>query len=186
MNSTIGLNFNDFDIKYQRIVTKAVVYLEEVINSQIFKDMLVDEISKSNGLEGELSHWKDAMPLQIYAQLFPIILYLNTYYTWSNVIGYGVDGTNQIYINTKYLSTYHPDDLLDIMEIGSNILHEHSHDCEFAHDYKSTSRRKNSLSYVLNRAYERAFKKFYNLEEPEDEVVYYTPWYRKVWSWIWN
>lgn len=181
---TIGINFKSFDLKYREIVLFAILRMEDVINSPIFYEMLEDEISKSNSLEGELSHWKHNTVKEIYEQLFPIVLYLNTYYTINNVIGYGTPKSKDIFINTKYLSTYSIEVKEDLMEIGSNLLHEHSHDCGFDHDFRSTSRRKNSLSYIMNRAYERAYRKFYNLPVPMP--VFYTPWYKKVWRKIWN
>lgn len=180
MKSTIGLNFNNFDIKYRPIVTKAVEYMEDVVYHPVFLEILKDEIEKSNGLEGELSDWKDALPVQIYAQMLPIILYLNTYYTIADVIGYGTASDKQIYINTKYLSTYKIDNMIHLMMIGSNILHEDTHDKGFEHDYKATDRRKNSLSYIINRVYQRSFRKIYNLPEPVPVILKYTPWYRKV------
>lgn len=183
---TIGLNFNNFEPEYKAIVTKAVECMEDVIYDPIFLLMLKDEISKSNDMEGELSHWKEALPVQIYSQLFPITLYLNTYYTVRSVIGYGTESSNQIYINTKYLSNYSIEIMEDLMKIGSNLLHEHSHDCGFDHDFKSTARRPNSISYIMNRAYERAFKKFYNIAEPEAVIIYYNPWYKKLWRKLWN
>lgn len=180
MRTTIGINFESFDLKYKEIVLFSILRMEDVLSSPFFLEMLEDEISKSNNLEGELSKWRTSSPKEIYARLYPICLYLNTYYTSMSVIGYGRPGTKDIYINTKYLSDYSIENPLDLMKIGSNLLHEHSHDRGFDHDFKNTDRRKNSLSYVLNRTYERAFRKFYNIPEPV--VVLYTPWYKRLWS----
>lgn len=182
MKATIGLNFNVFENKYKEIVTFAVLRMEDVINSKHFTDCLCEEIMNSNGLEGELSKWKKASWTEIYSQIFPITLYLNTYYTGQNVIGYGYPSDRNIFINTKYLSKYTIDDPLDLMEIGSNLLHEHSHDCGFDHDFANTRRRKNSISYIMNRAYERAYRKFYQIPEPKPIVS--LPWWKKVFSWM--
>lgn len=178
MKKDIVIKFESFDSKYVEMVTMAVWRMEDVLGSLHFLDALADEISKSNGLEGELSKWKKASPKEIYEHIIisDMTLHLNTYYTASNVIGKGYEGTNQIFINTKYLKTYSINNPEDLMEIGSNLLHEDSHDKGFDHDYKRTKRRENSLSYILNRAYERAFKKIYALPDS----LYFTPWYSKI------
>lgn len=183
MKITIGINWQDFDPKYKPIVLMAILRMEDVLSSKIFFEMLVDEIYETN-LEGELSEWKTATPKDIHEQLFPITLYLNTYFTYNNVIGYGRPSDNHIFINTKYLSKYDIDDPLDLMEIGSNLLHEHSHDCGFSHDFRTTPRRPSSISYVLNRAYERAFRIIYKFPLPE--INYYVPWYKRLWRKLWN
>jgi hypothetical protein len=185
MKSTIGLVFNKFDVNYKPIVTFAVEKLEEVVYSPIFLEMLKDEIAHSNKLEGELSKWKNASPEEIYLQLFPITLHLNTYYTRSDVYGYGYAGDNQIYINTKYLSQYSAHNMLDLMMIGSNLLHEHGHDCGFDHDFKVTARRPNSIAYILNRAYQRAFRKIYDIPAVPVFIKVSTPWYKRLWRKIW-
>jgi hypothetical protein len=174
---TIGLNFKKFDLKYRELVESAILHMQYVVASPIFMEILKDEISKSNGLEGELSMWKEALPEEIYEALFPITLYLSTYYSFRNVIGYGTPDTKEIFLNTKYLDNYSMK-LEDLMMIGSNLLHEHSHDCGFDHDFYNTARRRNSLSYILNRAYERAFRKFYGVPEPIARV----PWWRRIFS----
>lgn len=182
--TTIGINFKNFNMNYRSLIEKAVVHMEKVLNNELFGEILADEISKSNGLEGELSKWKHASVDEILATLFPITLNLNTYYTRRNVIGYGYPNDKNIYLNTKYLSGYSVDRLLDLMEVGSNLLHEHSHDCGFDHDFKATRRRPNSLSYILNRAYERTFKQLNNIQDAA-VVRYYVPWYKKLLPWYW-
>jgi hypothetical protein len=180
--STIGLNFNKFDVRYRGLIRKAVERMEIVINLPVFFSMLEDEIVNSKGLEGELSEFKNASVVEIHKALFPIVLYLNTYYTISKVIGYGTAKDNQIFLNTKYLSKYFIDDEIHLMKVGSNLLHEHGHDCGFAHDYRATARRPNSLCYILNRAYERAYRCAYELPAPM--TIPYTPWYKRLWRWI--
>lgn len=187
MRVSIKFKFKKFDQKYEELVTFAILRMEDVLSSPIFLEMLSDEIARSKGLEGELSKWKRASILEIHAQLFPIELSLNTYYTSKSVIGYGLSSTKEIYVNTKYLSKYSVDRPEDLMEIGSNLLHEHSHDCGFDHDYDRTKRRYNSLSYIMNRAYERAFKKYYSKVEvkPILSTHYFTPWYHNLLPWNW-
>ena len=168
----------------------AVNLMPAVLEDPRFLENLADEISRSKNLEGELSLWKNKTPKEIFDQLFkkhPEVSIINltilTYYTAKNVIGYGYANTTDIYVNTKYLVNYELNDLEDLMNIGSNLLHEHGHDCGFSHDFKSTSRRPNSICYILNRAFEKTFRQIHNLPAPAP--VYYTPWWKKILPWNW-
>jgi hypothetical protein len=185
MKRTIGLNFLNFNNEHRPIIVLSVERMEEVVFSSVFFEILKDEISKSNGLEGELSKWKDASPEEIYAQLFPITLHLSTYYTYKSVYGYGYANDDIIRLNTKYLSTYKLFNDIHLMLVGSNLFHEHSHNRGFDHDFKNTLRRKNSLSYILNRAYERAYRQIFNLSVPVVKpVVVSIPWYKRAFRWF--
>jgi hypothetical protein len=178
VKASIGINFEKFNPKYSLLIQEAVKHMQIILYSEYFYKALFDELEMSNNCEGELSEWKNKSANEIFQALFPITLYLNTYYTVRDVIGYGNPGTNKIYLNTKYLDMYNINNLVDLMRIGSNLLHEHSHDCGFSHDFYPTKRRPNSLSYILNRAYETAFRQYYNLPRPV--IVIKAPWYRRV------
>lgn len=181
--------------KYVPLLQEAISKMEIVLSSDKFQDALYAVISRSNNLEGELSEWKNKTLYQIYNQFLGIDrilgtglieLKLHTYYSSKKVIGYGYKGTNDIYLNTKYLSTYQVDDLEDLKKIGSNLSHEHGHDRGFEHDYYATARRKNSLSYLINEAYEIAFEQIFGLADPSEvpaEVIYKKPWYKRLFSW---
>ncbi len=185
MSLKISYNLNGVEEKYKALMIRSIVYLDEVVYSTLFLECLREEIAKSNNLEGETSEWKNKSAEQIYAALTPIKLKLFTYYTIKNVIGYGVASNKNIYVNTKYLSHYSVNELLDLMEVGSNLLHEHSHDCGFDHDFEYTARRDNSVSYVLNRAYAKCFKLLNRIPAQElPPVIYYTPWYKKLFRWF--
>jgi len=179
----IKYRFDGVTEKNQILFRKAIALAERVVFDPMFLMILKDEIEKSNGMEGELSHWKDALPAQIYAQLFPIDLNIQTYYTSRDVIGYGTAADRVIHVNTKYLNGYSADSLLDMMEVFSNLLHEDSHDKGFGHDFNNTKRRKNSVSYILNRVYERTFKYIYDMPLWV-ETPYVAPWYVRVLGWF--
>lgn len=182
---SIAYSLDNVEERYHLLLEAAIHSMEQVIPTSIFERCLTEEIAKSNGLEGELSDVEGLTVSEIIALFYHMDLDLYTYYTFKNVIGYGVESDSRIYLNTKYLRTYNLGNMLDIMRIGSNLLHEDSHDKGFAHDFLLTSRRPNSISYILNRAYEKAFKEIYDLEEPL--VVYVTPWYKKIfmpWRWF--
>lgn len=185
MSIRIATDINGVEEKYRKMILKAVVYMESVIDSTEFKTELGRVIAESNELEGELSEWKKSTPELIYVQLLPISLVLRTFYTIRNTVGYGYENSKDIHLNTKFLSRYDIDDLEDLMYIGSNLLHEHGHDCGFSHDHEVTDRRPNSICYILNRAYERAFRQLYLPTKLEPApVVKVSPWYVRSWSWI--
>lgn len=184
MKATIGINFLKFDLQYREIVLFAVLRMEDVLSSPIFYSCLAEEIANSNSLEGELSKWKNKSTQDIYDAIFPITLYLNTYFTYSNVIGYGVGGDENIYINTKYLRNYNINDANDLMLIGSNLLHEHGHNVGFDHDFKSTKRRPNSIAYILGTAYKKAYQQYYAIPLPEVVPMTFIPWYKRLFKWI--
>lgn len=167
--------------RYRPLFQAAIEKMPEVIKSPLFLHNLKAEILKSKNLEGELSKWKNASMEEIYQYIVAsdIHLVLHTYYTVKNVIGYGYASTVDIYVNTKYLVNDSLDDLEDLMDIGSNLLHEHGHDMGFDHDFKATRRRPNSICYILNRAYEKTFKQVYGLPE-KPQIVYVTPWWKKI------
>ena len=116
--------------KYAPLLQEAISKMEIVLSSDKFQDALYAVISRSNNLEGELSEWKNKTLYQIYNQFLGIDrilgtglieLKLHTYYSSKKVIGYGYKGTNDIYLNTKYLSTYQVDDLEDLKKSPTRI-----------------------------------------------------------------
>lgn len=176
--------------KNKAVLIAAIERMKIVLLSDYFLQALYDVIETSNDLEGELSTWKNATVHEIYKNLFDfengthkIHLTLHTYYSAKRVIGYGYAGTTDIYLNTKYLGAYTVDDLSDLKAVGSNLTHEHGHDCGFDHDFKATARRKNSICYLLNDAYEIAFDQIFKI--PEVKIDYYTPWYKRLFKWPW-
>ena len=178
----IKFDLNGCEVKYRPLITAAINKISTVLTSDLFINNLIMEINLSKGMEGELSELKKLSPREIYEKLFPIELYLNTYYTRKNVLGYGYKTSKNIHLNTKYLSQYKIDNLIDLMKIGSNIIHEHTHKIGAEHDFYDTSRRKNSISYIMNRVYEKTFKELYEIETPAP-LVKYVVWY-KPWTWF--
>jgi hypothetical protein len=178
------------DSLYRDLLLAAIKHIPIVLHSQEFLEALKDEFESSNGLEGELSEWKDKTAGQVLAHMLlsDWHLILATYYTWRNTVGFGYPNDPTIYLNTKFLSGDMVDDLEDLCDIGSNLVHEHGHDLGFDHDHAATARRENSICYILNRAYEKAFRKIYKLDELEEEpeVVYVLPWWRRILPWNWR
>lgn len=178
MRTTIPITFNNVQPGYRALVIAAVEDMGQVVSSTTFQQCLKEEIDKSYSLCGERSKWKNATADEIYKQLFPITLQIKTYYSLRNVIGYGLPNDPWIHLNTRYLDKRELFDDESLMLIGSNLLHEHGHDVGFDHDFYDTQERKYSICYILNRAYERAFRIIYKLPEPKPAVY---PWYVKAW-----
>lgn len=177
----ISFDLKGCEEKYRPLLTLAVNKIPTVIPTSEFLNNLIIEINLSNGMEGELSKLKNKSAQEIRDMLLSIDLFLNTYYTYKNVLGYGYPSSKNIHLNTKYLSQYRADNLIDLMKIGSNILHEHTHKIGAEHDFYDTKRRPNSLSYIMNRVYEKTFKELYGIEEtptvtPVRRKVWYKPW----------
>lgn len=197
-NLKINRNLKGCALSYHELLNLSIDQMERVLMSPEFKQALYDVIAKSHELEGELSIWKHKTVLEIFENLFEkatngnfeMTLTLHTYYTAKKVYGYGYATDANIYLNTKYLGSYNADDLEDLKKVGSNLTHEHGHDCGYDHDFAATSRRKNSICYLLNDAYEIAFDQIHNInqgegpEETNPEIVYYVPWYKKLFKWF--
>lgn len=192
MKLKILRDYHNVSNTHKELFDLSIDEMENVLVHQAFLDCLYEEIDKSNGLEGELSHWKNKTVKEIYKNIFDsvdmpnelakITLEIFTYYTTSNVLGYGTAADRNINVNTKYLNTYSPGDLYDRRAVGSNLTHEHGHDCGYEHDFKSTARRPNSIAYILGRAYNRAYSQIYGIEYIEP--VKFVPWYKRIFKWF--
>jgi hypothetical protein len=153
--------------------------MHAILNAQVFLDSLIQEIRGSNNLEGELSEYRKASAAEVFILLAGnggLRLEVEPYYSVKNVIGYGLPQDNITRLNTRFLNQYSAHNPVHIMLVGSNLLHEKGHDKGFEHDFWDTPRRKNSLCYVLNRAYEKAYCTVNKIEP----VVYVPrrPWWK--------
>lgn len=156
--------------------------MSDVFKHGNFLQHLDHEWQKSNVWEGETSIWKTATPEMILCALATsqgkIELMVETYHTWKNVIGYGLPSDTIIRVNRKYLDRYSIHRTKDLINIGSNLLHEHGHDMGFKHDFMRTKRRPKSICYSLNRAYEAAALEYYEIKP--SVFVPKKPWWR-IW-----
>lgn len=183
----ISANISGVLEKFRPLFSAAISKMGPVIESPLFLENLNSEIALSKNLEGELSYWRKSSAEEIYRHIYNngvMFLILHTYYSSKSVIGYGTSASTDIYVNTKYLIDDSLEDLEDLCDIGSNLIHEDSHDKGFSHDFKATTRRKNSLCYILNRVYEKTFRQVYGLPA-KPEIIYVTPWYKKILPWNW-
>jgi plasmid maintenance system antidote protein VapI len=189
---TANLNYQG-DPKYKKLIEASVADMVTVLNHPRFLEVLTEELMDSmdwtrNELKGELSSWANKVPAVILGQLFidgVLRLNVRTYYSPKRVIGFGVASDDWINVNTKYLKNYSHEDPHDRKAVGSNCLHEEFHNRGMSHDFKNTARRKHSVAYISNRAYERAYDEIIiaNLPKPQQKPapkVYKKPWWR-IW-----
>jgi len=161
----------------------AAIRMQTVLNSNDFKIRLLTELSEN--MNGELSKWKYAKPVEIYNRIISgavsldenkdgvIDIQMDDYYSFKKVIGYTKKNIQTIFVNTKYF------DRRSHKQIGSNLTHEYGHKCGFSHHFRNTSVRNRSICYILNDVFESAYDAIF-VETPK-EAVYYVPWYVKLW-----
>jgi hypothetical protein len=193
VNITTNINLDKIATPYLSIVKASLAVAQRVWESEEFKEALGNEIFLSNDLEGELSDYKNASVEDIWKQLFDVKnvvgqgyrgkveLDLATYNnSWTSAIGYGLPTDDIIRLNIKYLKKLSPENPISLMDLGSLITHEFSHNRGFDHDFKKTKRRPNSLSYVINRAFESSYIKIFNVPTVKTETKFYIPWYKRL------
>lgn len=174
---TVKIDTTKMSATHEVLLANAVMRMNHVLNHAYFLSNLYAECRDSKNFEGETSLLRDGCSAARIVELLkqhPISLVVEPYYSIRNVIGYGLAGDEITRLNTKYLNNYNPLNMYHQMYVGSNLLHEHSHDIGFDHDFYATKRRKNSVSYILNRAYEDAYITIYQLEKP----VAKKPWWK--------
>ena len=171
--------------------------MKRVLNHENFKENLLYLLRTRNYAEGELSEWRHHSPESIYEYLMDgseilhpekdgvLNLWVDDYYSFKKVIGYTTRSDDYIYSNTKYL------DHRSAKMVGSNYVHEWGHKKGFSHDFRSTSRRRNSLCYLLNIAYETTWDDLYTGDVvPEADKIkvctrtWYTLWLGKKCKWV--
>lgn len=175
-----GFTFNLDDVKSSQVglFVKAIQTMESVVRSAYFISALEDELEISKDAEGELSEFKVLGPVGIYHKIVEekTNLKVRTYYTSSNVYGYGLPSDDILRVNSKYTDKYNISNEHDLKALGRTILHEHTHNVGFKHDFKATARRANSLSYIVGRAFERAYDDLYTPYVLKNEKVCYRSW----------
>lgn len=174
---TVTVDASKMSATHELLVTRSVLRMREVLNSQIFLDCLRWEVGNSNSLEGELSAFKHSNAADIFILLKEgLNIVCVPYYSLRDVIGYGLPNDKITRLNTRYLNRYSTHNPVHLMYVGSNLLHEDGHDKGFDHDFWNTARRKNSICYILNRAYENAYSTIYKIEYPVIRAT--KPWWK--------
>lgn len=160
--------------------------MHQVLNSTFFRDKVL-QIKKW----GERSPWKDKSNMEVYQKIMSgaevlspkpdkeLFIIVDDYWSPKKVIGYTYPNTETVYVNTRFFDKRHR------ALIGSNLLHEISHKLGFSHDHKATKARPFSVSYQLNKAYEAAYSKIYNVYPVKKSVgrrSWRTLWIKKIYK----
>lgn len=133
-----GMKIEGFEGKSLEKLQLAFKVLEEVVNTEEFKDRVIN-FKNSKGIRQFASN-KGLTNEQIYAHFMEgretlqqntpgeMNFYLKLYNkSWSRVIGYTSGNTNVININWKYFKNFAP------AQVASNLAHEWTHKIGFDH-----------------------------------------------------
>lgn len=144
-----------FSVKERETLNKAVVIFETVINSEEFKQEILNytyqkkpHFVNNNGQTNEqifatIMAGKETFTEQADSVAdFDLTIY-NSGWTGRNVVGYTNPGTSKIFMNRRFYSTFEP------YEIAGNMAHEWCHKLGYDHDYKRTARRAYSIPYAV-------------------------------------
>jgi hypothetical protein len=79
---------------------------------------------------------------------------IKTYYTFSSTVGYTYSNSTYIYMNTKYLNVYNPN------QVSRNMTHEWLHKLGFTHAYYYSTSRDYSVPYGIGKIMEELAAKY--------------------------
>ena len=133
----------------QAMVDKAVSMMDRVLNSELFKKkVLAGRFTETNGktnqeiydiiMSGDCEYSDADGTIDLAAVMY--------YKRWSGVVGYVTGEDFTVYMNRKFFSTP--------TSIGSNLLHEATHNMGFSH-YEVFE---TSVPYSMNRIFEACVK----------------------------
>lgn len=188
-------DLSKLDKRYWDLYLATITDIRLVLPSPEFREAVKQLLgSYKVPLAGELGPLKNK-PLEevieLTIQAFEKELTIIGYYTEANVIGYGLPSDNKTRVNTRYLQGRSAKVALDRVLTGSNLLHEKNHDAGGDHDFKATTRRPNSWSYIFGEAYKIAFWRVFPWEmgtvdapaQSKPAKVYKKkPWWKRIFS----
>lgn len=153
----VDVYMRNFDDKDQAKVLKAKEILEVIMNSEEFKNRVLNftyngkkEFHQNNGLTNEeiynhlMTGEELLMPNSTGVMNFDLTLYTSKN-PWSKVKGYTNPDSMRIYINRKFfkLSSWTP------VDTAGNMAHEWVHKMGFGHDYRDNNDRPYSVPYAI-------------------------------------
>lgn len=157
-----AMQLKGFTGTYLTKMQKALALLEVVVNSEEFKDRVINYKNKKG--QRQFASNEGQSNEQIYETFmagvetlqpdtpFEMNFYLNLYYKrWSKVIGWTTPDTNQININSKYFYGYEPH------EVAGNLAHEWTHKIGYGH---ASASEHDSAPYAIGYIVEELGKKF--------------------------
>lgn len=132
-------------------ITKAGGILEEVVNSQEFKNKVLNHSynGKKQFVDTALTNEQVYEKVMKGAESYKkedngkIDISLTMYYSSASTIGYTTAGSDMVFLNRKFHDTY------DSYEQTSNLYHEWTHKLGFEHAQKWSKPRDYSVPYAL-------------------------------------
>ena len=137
-------------------VNQAADVVEQVLNSTEFQQAVYNHTY--NGQKTFANNDNETNP-QIYERILKghetysstddhvaqldLDLYTPAWYKKWTVVGYGIAGQPEIYMNSYYFNSF------SVAEVAGNIAHEWMHKIGFDHDYKRTAQRPYSVPYAV-------------------------------------
>lgn len=159
-----GMKITGFSKEGLDKLQEAFSLLEEVVNSQEFKDRVINfknskgerSFASNNGLTNEeiyeiFMEGKETLQMDTPGEMnFYLQLYNRP---WSKVIGYTTPTTNVININWKYFRNFEPH------EVASNLAHEWTHKIGFGHkSAKEHDSAPYAIGYIITDIATKTFK----------------------------
>lgn len=160
----VNARFTSFTSTRKAKVKKAIAAIKAVIGTDEFKERVLNfryngskKFNNNNGLTNAQIYKKI---LQGSEKLTPGIdgemdLFLETYYTSANVIGYTKPSIKTIFMNTRYLDQFATN------KIAMNLTHEWLHKLGFGHASEATSSRPYSVPYGVGYIMRDLVAKYY-------------------------
>lgn len=154
---SVDVFLRDFNESDKEKVDNAAIILEKVMNSQEFKNAVLNftykgknEFIDNNGMTNLeiynhlMTGAENLMPESVGVMNFDLSLYKSKN-PWSKVKGYTTQDSMKIYINKKYfrLSSW------TSVDVAGNMAHEWVHKMGFGHDYRDNAERPSSVPYAI-------------------------------------
>ena len=154
---SVDVYMRNFTSSDQDKVNKAIIILEKVMNSNEFKQRVLNfkfkgkkQFHNNNGMTNEeiynhlMTGAENLMPESVGVMNFDLSLYRSKN-PWSKVKGYTTADSMQIFINKKFfrLSSWTP------LDVAGNMAHEWVHKMGFGHDYRDNIDRPSSVPYAI-------------------------------------
>lgn len=151
---------------------KACEALEEVVNSEVFKQMVLStHFTSTNGLSNQqiLDRIYSGADNINTASDGDIDVHVIMYHKANRTVGYTYPNTHKTWVNRKFYG--------EVKDIANNLIHEYLHKLSFDH---SSASEHTSVPYMVGFIVELLIDKKLNTEPKQKTLVCYRSW-RNLW-----
>lgn len=157
-NLEINAVLRDFSFEKEEKMQKALRRLKLVINSEEFKQKVLDHEYKGQKMFVDNQGLTN---LQVYESLLrasesllpeednEIDVDITLYYSNNSTVGYTYPNVIGIWVNDKFFSTY------TLGKVAANVVHEWTHKLGYTHDFNRTTQRNYSVPYGIGSIVEK-------------------------------